>query len=153
MRFLQVFVPRVLIFKKLHLLTHSQRAAYGEYWLHLGIVSTLPLLSVCTIFVQMSGCTFQSAKWLIDNHLHFLHWKIKTGICPSVKRYHPCIQQGCSDWYCPRSSRRYDQPHGRLRGCSWSSNRCHTEGVPQVFLCKFQDRSEVRRDVNYCEDA
>ena len=34
------------------------RLAWGEYWRHLGIASELPLLSVCIIFVQMSGCTF-----------------------------------------------------------------------------------------------
>ena len=45
-----------------HQLTHSQPLACGEYWLHLGIVSKLSLLSVCTTFVQMGSCTFWSAK-------------------------------------------------------------------------------------------
>ncbi len=39
-------------------LTHSQILACGEYWRHLGIVSELSLLSACTIFVELSDCTF-----------------------------------------------------------------------------------------------
>ncbi len=39
----------------------------------------------------------------------------------------------------------------RLRGCPWSSNRSGTEGLLEVFLRKYQDRREVRRDARYCE--